>query len=156
MSTELFTILRFELIVCVLIFLLLVMKLMDADQSCKRLLRVVNFLLFINFAASFLHIPDATLFDGFFRTNDLIELEKTILNLGVLLIPLMASRWLYKHAEISIEFYILMLSSLLGGFITLSSGHVLMLYLGIEISTIPIAALANFNKHERRSSRSGH
>lgn len=76
MSTELFTILRFELIVCVLIFLLLVMKLMDADQSCKRLLRVVNFLLFINFAASFLHIPDATLFDGFFRTNDLTNWKR--------------------------------------------------------------------------------
>ena len=48
MSTELFTILRFELIVCVLIFLLLVMKLMDADKSYKRFIRVVNFLLFIN------------------------------------------------------------------------------------------------------------
>lgn len=76
MSTELFTILRFELIVCVLIFLLLVMKLMDADKSRKPLLWTVNILLFINFAASFLHIPDATLFDGFFRTNDLIELER--------------------------------------------------------------------------------
>lgn len=155
MSTELFTILRFEGIVCLLIFLLLVMKLMDADKHPKALLWGVNSLLFLNFAASFLPIPTATLFSDFFRTNDLIELEKTILNLGVLLIPLLAGRWLQKHAEISIEFYILMLSSLLGGFITLSSGHVLMLYLGIEISTIPIAALANFNKKERRSSEAG-
>lgn len=155
MSTELFTQLRFEIIVCVLIFLLLVLKLADADKRPKALLGVVNALLFINFAASFLPIPTSSLFNDFFRTNDLVELEKTILNLGVLLIPLLATRWLYKHAEISIEFYILMLSSLLGGFITLSSGHVLMLYLGIEISTIPIAALANFNKSERRSSEAG-
>lgn len=155
MNTELFTTLRFELIVCVLIFVLLVMKLTDADKHRKTLLWTVNTFLFLNFAASFLAIPTATLFSGFFRTNDLIELEKTILNLGVLLIPLLSTRWLYKHAEISIEFYILMLCSLLGGFITLSSGHVLMLYLGIEISTIPIAALANFNKGERRSSEAG-
>lgn len=155
MSTELFSILRFELIVCVLIFVLLVLKLLDADRHPKALLSAVYVLLLGNFAASFLPIPTASLFSNFFRTNDLVELEKTILNLGVLLIPLLSGRWLHKNAGMSIEFFILMLSSLLGGFLMLSSGHVLMLYLGIEVSTIPIAALANFNKGERRSSEAG-
>ena len=155
MSIELFSLLRFEGIICLLIFLLLVLKLSDADQHIKRFLTAVNLLLFVNFAVSFLHIETASLFNDFFRTNDLIELEKTMLNLGVLLISLLAGRWLSRHADIAAEFYILILCSLLGAFLMLSSGHILMLYLGIEISTIPITALSNFNKRERRSSEAG-
>lgn len=155
MNIELFTILRFELVLCLLIFILLVLKLTDADKHKKTLFAVINLLLFVNFTVSFLHIPTATLFNNFFRTNDLIELEKTILNLGVLLISLLSGRWLSRNAEQSIEFFILIFCSLLGAFMMLSSGHVLVLYLGIEISTIPIAALSNFNKNERRSSEAG-
>jgi NADH-quinone oxidoreductase subunit N len=43
----------------------------------------------------------------------------------------------------------------MGVFVMLSSGHILMLYLGIEMSTIPIAALSNFNLDEKRSSEAG-
>ena len=155
MSLELFSILRFELVVCLLIFILLVMKLADADKHLKSFLITVNTLLFINFAISFLPVDMGVLFKGFFFSNDLIEMEKTMLNLGVLLISLLSGRWLHKHADLCVEFYILILCSLLGAFLMLSSGHILMLYLGIEISTIPITALSNFNKEERRSSEAG-
>lgn len=155
MSLELFSYLRFEWVICLMIFLLLVMKLTDMDKHVKQFLITINAFLFINFAVSFLHIETASLFCDFFRTNDLVELEKTMLNLGVLLISLLSGRWLHRNADIAVEFYILILSSLLGAFLMLSSGHILMLYLGIEISTIPITALANFNKKERRSSEAG-
>ena len=42
MSLELFSILRFELVVCLLIFILLVMKLADADKHLKSFLITVN------------------------------------------------------------------------------------------------------------------
>ena len=155
MNIELLSSLRFEGIICLLIFLLLVLKLTDADKPIRRFLTAVNLLLSVNFAVSFLHIETVNLFSDFFRTNDLIELEKTMLNLGVLLISLLAGRWLSRNREIAAEFYILILCSLLGAFLMLSSGHILMLYLGIEISTIPITALSNFNKRERRSSEAG-
>lgn len=155
MSTELFSSLRFESIVCLLIFLLLVLKLTDADKHLRRFLAAVNTLLFVNFAVSFLPVQTISLFSDFFHTNDLIELEKTMLNLAVLLISVLAGRWLSLNRDIAAEFYILILCSLLGAFLMLSSGHILMLYLGIEISTIPITALSNFNKRERRSSEAG-
>lgn len=155
MSLELFSALRYEGIICLMIFILLVLKLTDADRHVKPFLLTVNALLFINFVVSFLHMETASLFSDFFRTNDLVELEKTMLNLGVLLISLLGIRWLGKNKDLAAEFYILILCSLLGAFLMLSSGHILMLYLGIEISTIPITALSNFNKKERRSSEAG-
>lgn len=155
MSVELFSSLRFEGIICLLIFLLLVLKLTDVDKHFRLFLTSVNTLLLANFAVSFLPVETINLFSDFFRTNDLIELEKTMLNLGVLLISLLAGRWLGRNRDVAAEFYILILCSLLGAFLMLSSGHILMLYLGIEISTIPITALSNFNKRERRSSEAG-
>lgn len=144
--------LRFEIILCIILFVMLVMRLLDMDKRPGLFLYIANTFLLINFALSFLPIESGTLFQDFFRTNDLVVLEKTLLSLGVLIISLQSGRWLMRHSEICIEFYLLMISSLIGCFLMLSSGHVLMLYIGIEMSTIPLAALSNFNKAERRSS----
>jgi NADH-quinone oxidoreductase subunit N len=45
-----------------------------------------------------------------------------------------------------------MLSALLGMFFLISSGNLLMFYLSLELSTIPIAAMANFDLKKRTSS----
>src|SRR4030095_4856312 len=44
------------------------------------------------------------------------------------------------------------LSTLLGMFFMISSANLLMFYLGLELSTIPLAALSNFDLDKRRSS----
>ena len=46
----------------------------------------------------------------------------------------------------------LLLSTLLGMFFMISSNNLLMFYLALELSTIPLAALANFDLDKRRSS----
>ena len=40
----------------------------------------------------------------------------------------------------------------MGMFYMISSGNLLMFYLGLELSTIPLAALANFDLEKRKSS----
>ncbi|NWJ50984.1 MAG: NADH-quinone oxidoreductase subunit N [Bacteroidetes bacterium] len=143
--------LRFEGIIALIIFLLLVLKLNDADDRVPMFMNGINILLLINFLIGLFPMLDGTLFNNFFQTTELIVLEKNILNFGVLLISFTSTTWLSGNKN-RIEFYILLLSSLLGAFVMLSSGHVLMLYLGLEMSTIPVAALANFNKTQRNSS----
>ena len=154
MTTETFFLLRYEWILTLLIFLLLIIKLKDWDSNANRFVIVMNSLLAINFIVGLLPLVEGTAFFGFFRTTNLIELEKNILNLGVLLISLGNSRWI-SESKSRVEFYILMLSSLLGMQAMLSAGHMLMLYLGLEMSTIPLAVLANFNKNSIRSSEAG-
>ena len=46
----------------------------------------------------------------------------------------------------------LLLSTLLGMFFMISSNNLLMFYLGLELSTIPLAALCNFDLEKRHSS----
>lgn len=154
MSIYSYMLLRFEVLITLIIFILLVLKLNDADKKVKSLLIGINVLLFVNLVAGFLPIGEGTLFMGFFRSTGLLVLQKNILNLGLFLISLTSYNYLYKNDN-RIEFYILLLSSMLGVFTMLSSGHLLVLYLGLEMSTIPLAALANFNKSMKNSSEAG-
>lgn len=140
-----------ELLITVIIFLLLFMKLGSKSLSNSSLLNIINALLLVNFTAGFFYIPEGELFGDMFRTNELITMEKNFLNLGTLIISLQSWHWLKEHKHIT-EFYLLLLSTLLGMFFMLSSGNLLMFYLGLELSTIPLAALSNFDLEKRKSS----
>jgi NADH-quinone oxidoreductase subunit N len=150
MLADFFILLKQELVVTAIIFLLLFIKL-GKDRSNETLLGIINLLLFLNFASGFCCAQDGMLFNDMFHTNPLIVLEKNILNLAIWLISLQSYSWLKTHKHV-IEFYLLLLSTLLGMFFMISSGNLLMFYLGLEMSTIPLAAAANFDLTKRKSS----
>jgi NADH-quinone oxidoreductase subunit N len=102
------------------------------------------------FAGFFLNL-DGSLFDGMFNTNGLIALQKNILNLGVYLISLLFAEWFKKNEHMP-EFFMLMLSALLGMFFMISSGNLLIFFLSLEMATIPVAAMANFDLEKKISS----
>jgi len=140
-----------ELMISVIIFILLFLKLANREMKMRSLLNFINILLVVNLAAGFFNIPNGNLFGDMFRTNELLTLEKNFLNLGTLIISLQSYHWLENHKHVP-EFYILLLSTLLGMFFMISSNNLLMFYLGLELSTIPLAALSNFDLDKRRSS----
>jgi NADH-quinone oxidoreductase subunit N len=145
--------LRQELMVTVILFVLLVMKIGAAEYRTGVVLGVVNFLLLVNLIVGFMGASDGggVLFNGMFHTNRLIVLEKNMLNLGTLIISLQAYDWLKGHRQAP-EFYMLLLATLVGFFFMISAGNLLMFYLGLELSSIPLAALASFDLEKRQSS----
>src|SRR5438552_11452750 len=151
MLTEFLYLMKAELMITVIIFILLFLKLANREMKVESLLNFINILLVVNLAAGFFNIPNGNLFGDMFRTNELFTLEKNFLNFGTLIISLQSYDWLKNHKHVP-EFYILLLSTLLGMFFMISSSNLLMFYLGLELSTIPLAALCNFDLHQRRSS----
>jgi NADH-quinone oxidoreductase subunit N len=143
--------LRQELMVMIILFVLLIMKVGAAEYKTSVVLNLVNVLLLANLILGFFPCPDATLFSGMFHTNRLIVLEKNMLNLATLLISLQAYDWLKAHRQVP-EFYILLLATLTGFFFMISAGNLLMFYLGLELSSLPLAALASFDLEKRQSS----
>lgn len=139
-----------ELAVVAIIFILLILKL-GKDRSNVTFLNIVNTLLLLNVVAGFFWNSEGVLFNEMFRTNPLMILEKNILSLGTLIISMQSYSWLKTHKHVP-EFYILLLSTLLGMFFMISGGNLLMFYLGLELSTIPLAAVANFDLTKRQSS----
>lgn len=154
MINESIIILRFEWLIALMIVVLFVLNLMGVDKNPKRFMNIVNAMLVINFVAGFIPLKDGYLFQGFYHTTALIVLEKNILNLGLMLIAFSAKQWIIASKRPA-EFFILMFSSVLGMYVMLSSGHILVLYLGLELSSLPLAALAAFNTDSRKSSEAG-
>jgi NADH-quinone oxidoreductase subunit N len=142
---------RSEMMLTLIIFLLLFLKLGQASLRNETVMTMVNGLLVVTLALNFFISDSGELFGNMFRTNDLLRLEKNMLTLGALIISLQSSQWL-KQQQHAMEFYLLMISTLLGMFFMLSSANLLMFYLGLELSTIPLAAMVNFDLHKKQSS----
>jgi len=151
MLNEFLYLMKAELMITVIIFILLFIKLGNSEIKNEHMLNLINLLLFINLGAGFFYIPSGNLFGDMFYTNELLTLEKNFLNMGALIISLQSYQWLKNHKHVP-EFYMLLLSTLLGMFFMISSNNLLMFYLGLELSTIPLAALSNFDLEKRRSS----
>lgn len=87
-------------------------------------------------------------FGGMFEANAATWVMKNILNIGVLLVILQAVKWSNDdHVAIRRgEFYELLLLTLLGMFLMISARHFLLFVIGLETASLPIAALAAFEK----------
>lgn len=147
---EFFTIMKSELVITVIIFLLLLIKLGKGMKNDAMLL-LIQVLLLLNFIAGFFFNKEGVLFDGMYHTSSLIVFQKNILSLAVYLISLLFADW-FKKSEHMPEFFMLMLSALLGMFFLISSGNFLIFFLSLELATIPVAAMANFDLEKKISS----
>ncbi len=150
MWTDLLILMKQEMALIVLIFIIMFLKL-GKERSNESYIKIVNVLLLINLVVGFSWNREGMLFNEMFRTNPLMVLEKSILNLAMLIISMQSYSWLKAHKHVP-EFYMLLLSTMLGMFFMISGGNFLMFYLGLELSTIPLAAAANFDLTKRRSS----
>ncbi len=151
MAKDLLILMKQEWVITAIIFILLFIKLSGREWRNETLLTIINVLLFINLASGFFYIRQGALFGDMFRTSDLIAFEKNILNLATFIISLQSHNWLKQHKHVP-EFFMLMLSTLLGMFFMISSDNLLMFYLGLELSSIPLAAMANFDLEKKHSS----
>ena len=139
-----------EWMVTAIIFLLLFIKIGKGMKN-ESLLSLIQILLLVNFIAGFFFNKEGSLFGDMFHTSPLIVFQKNILSLGVYLISMLFSDWLKKSQHLA-EFFMLMLSAMLGMFFMISSGNLLIFYLSLELATIPVAAMANFDLEKKRSS----
>ncbi len=142
-----------ELVLTGILFLLLFIK-MGRGMKNETMLMLVQVLLLLNFIGGFFFNEQGQLFGGMYQTTALAVFQKNILNLGVYLISLLFADW-FKRSEHMPEYFMLMLSALLGMFFLISSGNLLMFFLALELSTIPVAAMANFDLDKKRSSEAG-
>ena len=92
-------------------------------------------------------------FGGLYVTSKAVNVMKTILTLGSLIVVLMSQPWLEseKMQRLQGEFYMLLLSTLLGMFIMMSSGNFLLFFLGLETASVPLACMVALDKWKQNS-----
>jgi len=66
-------------------------------------------------------------------------------------VVIMSQAWVEKNQRTAGEFYMLILSTLLGMFVMMSSGNFLMFFLGLEMASVPLACMVAFDRHRKDS-----
>lgn len=157
MSLENFTIMRHELLLTAAFLIILIAEVFTADDKKKKLRGFSIILFSIVTAAGFLPSPDGILFGGMYVASRTTMLMKNVLNIGTLIVLIQSHTWIGKpeNRDKIGEYFLLLLSTLIGMNFMISSGHFLMFYIGIELATIPLAALAAFDRSRNTSAEAG-
>ena len=100
---------------------------------------------------------EVSAFGGMYLHTPMMTIVKTVLNVGTLVVFLMAHKWLSREENLvkQGEFYLLTLFTLLGMYFMISSGHFLMFFIGLELASIPMTALVAYDKHRYESVEAG-
>ncbi len=92
-------------------------------------------------------------FAGMYVSSPVVAAIKNILNVGVLIVLVQSLKW--ANSEFTAvrrgEFYELILLTLLGMYLMISSRHFLMFIIGLETASLPLCALVAFDKHRYES-----
>ena len=106
---------------------------------------------FFTIAAPFMTAAPA--FSGMFEGNTATSAVKCVLNIGMLIVLVQSVKWANSEF-ITVrrgEFYSLLLVTLLGMYFMVSARHFLLFIIGLEMASLPIAALVAFDKRRYES-----
>lgn len=143
-----------------LIAVFLILFIYDIIGSGKSKDRWFHWVACIEFAVltvwGFLPKPAGEAFGGMFVGSDLTVLMKNILNIATLIVFLQSYSWLNGENRLRrSEFFTITLVTLLGMYLMISAGNLMMLYIGMETASLPMACLAAFNKYREKSVEAG-
>ena len=158
MDLNSFITMRQEIFLLAILLLLIVGEIFIHKDKKGSIVHLALFLFGIHTIIGFFAIEESSVFGGMFRTNTLIHFFKNALNVGVLIVLLQSADWIQEKMvplNKGTEFFMLLFSSLLGMYFMISAGDFLMFYIGLELSTLPVAALVAWETSKRISSEAG-
>ncbi len=138
-----------------LVFLLVFIYDTFIPERAQRYMPVFSVIMMALYTIYCFCVPAAVgeAFGGMFESNAPTWVMKNILNVGVVLVLLQAVKWTNSDF-VSVrrgEFYELILLTLFGMFLMVSARHFLLFVIGLETASLPIAALAAFEKRHYES-----
>ncbi len=157
MSSGTFLIMRHELLLIVAALSVLIAEIFW-DPSKKKSISLFSIILLgIITIIGFIPSTEGSLFGGMYISSGARLIMKNILNIGALLVFIQSVTWLKKeeNSEKISEYFLLLISTLIGMNFMISAGHFLIFYIGIELATIPIAALAAYDRYKNKSAEAG-
>ena len=148
---------RHELVLTLAFLIILVAEVFTGEKKKEKFRGFAVVLFAVVTAIGMLPAPEGTLFGGMYQAGHTTTLMKNILNIGTLIVLIQSFTWLGRpeNRDRIHEYFMLLISTLLGMYFMISAGHFLMFYIGIELATIPLAALAAFERYKNRSAEAG-
>ena len=145
-------------LVAILIILFFADFALSNSEKKHPVLRCLTHTLLLLQIVSCVVAQPAEVFGGLYVSTAAANAMKLILTGGSLIVAIMAQTWI-EHNEVTRryegEFYILLVSTLLGMYVMTSSGHFLMFFLGLEMASVPMACMVAMDKWKKDSAEAG-
>ena len=100
-------------------------------------------------------IDRVTLFNNSVVIDHMSSLMKIITLIGAFLVLVISSAYLKSFKIYKIEYPVLILSSVLGMMVMISSNDLMVFYMGLELQSLALYVLATFNRDQLKSSEAG-
>ena len=139
-------------LMAILVIVFLADLFMKGEKKHATLSMLTCVLLVAQVALCFTAQP-AEAFVGLYTATAAAQVMKVILTAGAFIVVVMAQSWIEREDVMRKEgeFYELIISTLLGMYMMISSGHFLMFFLGLEMASVPMACLVAFDKYKKES-----
>ena len=136
-----------------LVFLLVFLYDLFLPKKAQSGLAAFTAVVFAIFTIAAPFMTAAPAFSGMFEGNTATSAVKCVLNIGMLIVLVQSVKWANSEF-ITVrrgEFYSLLLVTLLGMYFMVSARHFLLFIIGLEMASLPIAALVAFDKRRYES-----
>ena len=146
-----------EIFISLSIMFLLVLGVFKNDSS-KLIFNISLFVLLITATITLnetYNINRITLFNDSVIIDYMSSLMKIITLVGAFLVLVISSNYLKTFKIFKIEYPILILSSVLGMMVMISSNDLMVFYIGLELQSLALYVLATFNRDQLKSSEAG-
>ncbi len=146
-----------EIFISLSIMFLLVLGVFKKDSSkitfnISLLVLLITSIITLNETFS---INRVTLFNNSVVIDHMSSLMKIITLIGAFLVLVISSAYLKSYKIFKIEYPILILSSVLGMMVMISSNDLMVFYMGLELQSLALYVLATFNRDQLKSSEAG-
>jgi len=146
-----------EIFISLSIMFLLVLGVFKNDSSkitfnISLLVLLITAIITLNETFS---IDRVTLFNNSVVIDYMSSLMKIITLLGAFLVLVISSNYLKTFKIYKIEYPVLILSSVLGMMVMISSNDLMVFYMGLELQSLALYVLATFNRDQLKSSEAG-
>ncbi len=147
-----------EIFLSLSIMFLLIIGVFKKKNSSKLIQNISLIILLVTGVITFnetLGINETFLFNESIIIDYLSSFMKIITLLAALFVLVISSNYLRTFKIFKIEYPILILSSVLGMMIMISSNDLIVFYMGLELQSLALYVLATFNRDQLKSSEAG-
>jgi len=116
---------------------------------------IISLILLLALLINLSSTTNASLFGSSYIIDNLANFMKIILVASGIFVLLVSSKYLKLTNIFKIEYPVLILSSMLGMMVMISSNDLIVFYMGLELQSLALYVLASFNRENLLSSESG-
>jgi NADH:ubiquinone oxidoreductase subunit 2 (chain N) len=126
----------------------------DSDNLVYNL-SIITLIVLLALVINLFSINEAFVFNESYKIDTLSSFMKTLTIVSAIFVMISSFTYLKTLKILKIEYPILILSSILGMMVMISSNDLIVFYLGLELQSLALYVLASFNRDNILSSESG-